>query len=187
MQNYTVIIMLALVLQSCSSDQEKKMAEYEVKYNCIGVDDCLSKYNFEGARAFVNVINSDNPDFSEIAEYDAGWEKIINQESDFWFNDGDYEKALNIIKDEKLKFNHTGTRTLFNEQAYNLALHKLIASVIEKLLFENKVEDAKKWCFRLPEATTSGWGPKSTSQYDIEPKMRDVMMTKIKEFEKIYK
>jgi len=76
---------------------------------------------------------------------------------------------------------------LFNEQGYNLALYKLIASVIEKLLFENKIEDAKKWCFRLPEATTSGWGPKSTSQYDIKPKMREVMMTKIKEFEKDFK
>ena len=179
MKNYTLIILLALLLQGCSSERE-----YEVKYNCNGVDDCLSKYNFEGARAFVNLILSDNPSYAEISEHSSGWEKIINQESESWFNDGEYEKALSIIKDEKLKFNHSGTLDLFNEQGYNLALYKLIASVIEKLLFENKVEDAKKWCFRLPEATTSGWGPSSTEQYDIKPKMRDVMMTKIKEFEK---
>jgi hypothetical protein len=76
---------------------------------------------------------------------------------------------------------------MFNEKSYHLALYKLIGSVIDKLLFENKIEDAKKWCFRLPDATTDGWGPGSTSQFDIEPKMREVMMTKIKEFEKISK
>ena len=40
---------------------------------------------------------------------------------------------------------------------------------------------------RLSQATTSGWSPKGDSQYDIQPKMRDVMMTNIKEFEKFSK
>jgi hypothetical protein len=181
-----IFILLALVLQSCSSDRENAIAEYEAKYDCGGIDDCLSRYNFEGARAFVNLIDPNNSGFSDIAKYSEGWEKIVNQESDFWFNDGNYEKAISIIKDEKLKFHHSGG-TMFNEKSYHLALYKLIGSVIDKLLFENKIEDAKKWCFRLPDATTDGWGPGSTSQFDIEPKMREVMMTKIKEFEKISK
>jgi len=181
MKTKFITAILLLLIFSCS--EESKLNE---KYNCTGVDDCLSKYEFEEARAYVNFIKSstDNMSYGELAEYDAGWKKIINQESDFWFNDGDYEKALSIIKEEKLKFVHEGTRDLFDEHSYNLAIHKLINSIIDELLIQNKFEDAKRWSFRLPDAKTNGWSRDgSPHKYDEAPKMKDVMMKKIKEYE----
>ena len=181
MKTKFITAILLLLIFSCS--EESKLNE---KYNCTGVDDCLSKYNFEGARAHVNFIKSktDNMSFREIADYNEGWRKIINQESDFWFNDGDYEKALSIIKEEKLKFNFSGSTDLFDVADYNLALYKLINSIIDELLIQNKFEDAKKWCFRLPDAKTDGWSRKgSPHKYDEASKMKDVMMKKIEDYE----
>ena len=178
---FLIISIIYFIKPIINTTEEYKL---NFQHDCIGVDDCLSKYNFEGARAHVNFIKSKTVSYGELAEYDAGWKKIINQESDFWFNDGDYEKALSIIKEEKLKFVHEGTRDLFDEHSYNLAIHKLINSIIDELLIQNKFEDAKRWSFRLPDAKTNGWSRDgSPHKYDEAPKMKDVMMKKIKEYE----
>ena len=177
---FLIISIIYFIKPIINTTEEYKL---NFQHDCIGVDDCLSKYNFEGARAHVNFIKSSTDpiiltyNINGIrAEYDESWMNIINQESDFWFNDGDYEKALSIIKEEKLKFDHAGK--------YNLAIHKLINSIIDELLIQNKFEDAKKWCFRLPDAKTDGWSRKeSPYKYDEAPKMKDVMMKKIKDYE----
>ena len=180
---FLIISIIYFIKPIINTTEEYKL---NFQHDCIGVDDCLSKYNFEGARAHVNFIKSktDNMSYGEIGDYNEGWRKIINQESDFWFNDGDYEKALSIIKEEKLKFTSRGTTSLFDEHSYNLAIYKLINSIIDELLIQNKFEDAKKWCFRLPDAMTDGWSRKgSPYEYDEAPKMKDVMMKKIKDYE----
>ncbi|MDA0316586.1 MAG: hypothetical protein O2906_05555 [Bacteroidetes bacterium] len=172
-----------VLLTSYSCSEESKLKN---QFGCNGIEDCLSKYNFEGARAYVNLIKSKTEymSFTEQAQYDFGWREIINQESDYWFNEGNYEKALSIVKEEKMKFVHDGS-DIFDEQSYNLALYKVINQVIDNLLSQEKFKEAKKWCFRLPEAKTDGWTQKSSPyKYDEAPKMRSVTMKKIKDFEK---
>ena len=85
--------------------------------------------------ADVNLIKSKTEymSFTEQAQYDFGWREIINQESDYWFNEGNYEKAISIVKEEKMKFVHDGTDR-FDEQSYKNKMRTLIPSILLQIL-----------------------------------------------------
>ena len=67
-----ILFLISLMLFSCKNYQQEKEEYFEEeikpklveKYKCYGVDDCLSKYEFQGAREFA----------SETAKFGYSWE-----------------------------------------------------------------------------------------------------------------
>ena len=73
-----------LVFSSCDTETERKEKELMEKHHCTSVDDCLSQYNFEGARALQANFDKDEI-FEEIASSDE-YASIIAAESTYLKN-----------------------------------------------------------------------------------------------------
>ena len=71
--------MLVVNLFSCSNTES----------GCNSVDDCLSKYDFEGARKYIN----DGYSFEKGEKVKS----ITIAESKYWADQGDIDKALTVI------------------------------------------------------------------------------------------
>ena len=144
-----ITAILLLLIFSCS--EESKLNE---KYDCSSVDDCLSKYNFEGARAYASLPHEEG-DYEERIAHWSGWRNILVSESNYWVNNGDFKKALQILDADKENFRVNGNKgpgsCFFNEAKYNL-----ISKIIEKLIDDNEFNEARKWVLKCPDKHKSG-------------------------------
>lgn len=175
MKTKFITAILLLLIFSCS--EESKLNE---KYNCTGVDDCLSKYNFEGARAYVSLPHEEG-DYEERIAHWSGWRNILVSESNYWMNNGDFKKAIEILDADKENFRLNGNQY---ESVFNKAKIDLISKIIEKLLDDNEFNEARKWVLKCPDAAIDG------SNYEANKKeglIRDVLNKKIDDYEKLSK
>ena len=182
-----ITAIILLLIFSCS--EESKLNE---KYDCSSVDDCLSKYNFEGARAYASLPHEEG-DYEERIAHWSGWRNILVSESNYWVNSGDFKKALQILDADKENFRLNGSSpdAPFFEAKYNL-----ISKIIERLLDDNEFNEARKWVLKCPDKHKSG-GVFMEEDYqnmlgyhkkhDPSEKMRYILNKKIDEFEKLSK
>lgn len=93
---------------SCSNPIENKrleeLSEKTQKYSCSNVDDCLAKYEFEGARYYYSKLDG-------YLEREA-LEKIIRAEVSFFFNNNEKLKAKQTAEEAALIF-------IYNEMYVN--------------------------------------------------------------------
>jgi hypothetical protein len=125
----SILFFISILLFSCKNEQEQKEEYFEEeikpklveKYKCYGVDDCLSKYEFQGAREFA----------SETAKFGYSWEaedinnKIITAESTYWINEKEYDRAYKIIKEvgeNEFKVLDDITSSLISDKEFDNAL-----------------------------------------------------------------
>lgn len=97
-----------------------------LKYGCSTVDDCLTIYEFEGARY--------------VHEGSSDLKKIINAEAVYMVKNDEYERAIDIISEGRENFYSDDFRKLkFN----------IVEKIIENLLMNEDIESANKWVSRV--------------------------------------
>ena len=129
MKTKFITAILLLLIFSCS--EESKLNE---KYDCIGVDDCLSKYKFDGARAYMGISEKKTEDKSE------DWEAVISAESDYWIKEGEFKKAFSII-DQTISRVYFGGSYMTH---HNLIRMKAISAIVDELNDKNEFNEARK-------------------------------------------
>ena len=166
---FFLTILSFLMILSCS--EESKLNE---KYNCTGVDDCLSKYEFEGARAYM--------DISDKKEYDKSydWEVIISAEADYWIKEGEFKKAFSII-DQTISRVYFGGSYMTH---HNLIRMKAISAIVDELNDKNEFNEARKWVLKCPDVAIDGFPDEANMK---DGKIRDVLNKKIDDYEKLSK
>ncbi len=94
------------------------------KYGCSSVEDCLTKYEFEGARYFDN--------------NGLGKSKISLAEAVFLVGNEEYERAMNVINESDV-----------SEEKLNKNKYIIVSAVIERLILKNNIDEALLWVSRI--------------------------------------
>jgi hypothetical protein len=174
-----LLILTLNILFSCGPSEEeieiekknKKHSELAEKYKCDNVEDCLSKYEFEGARAYYSYDGTD--------EFD-----IVTAESQYWLKEKEYMKSLSIIEAYSLEEDHyqkAKTKLRFNT----------ISSIIDDYIIERNFEKAKEYALRLNDNINIENETKEYySRYNDDEKnpfesQQDEMLKKIEKAEKL--
>ena len=169
----TLMLLLVVFVSSCggSDDEENRQAVAE-KYDCDNVEDCLTNFNFEAARAHLNNV--------ELWAKRDTYKKIVNAETNYWINAGEFDKALSIMEESKVGIEDGGYAE------YNRMRFDLISSVVDKLLDKEAYKEAKRWALKCPNSGVDGWGT-GVSNYDEKTNMKNTLLKKIKETEELMK
>jgi hypothetical protein len=92
---FALILISVIVFNFGESDEERIQRELEEKYKCFSIDDCLGKYEFQGARAFYG--NGRNG-----YDYTPYLEKIVTAEAQYWCQNGNYKKAISVVEESNI-------------------------------------------------------------------------------------
>jgi hypothetical protein len=137
-----------VLFSSCGQSEEEKLKE---KYKCSSCEDCLTKYEFEGARAYLALADWREANFrEEIA--------VLTAEANYWVKEKDYERAIDIVEEfhldgfeeekQKVKFNVLSS--IIDDYIYlkdfdNAKIYALKSSDDINLSGESKSEDPSAW------------------------------------------
>lgn len=126
-----------------------------ISCGCDNVDDCLSKYKFEEARKFASNMKSGKTE--ELY-------KIICSESDYWINQNDLIRAINISKELKnLDVSDWGDN--IDETLRDNKYIELTLQIISKYCQNKQWVEAKNVAFMLPEKLSIDEGKGMVSDY----------------------
>jgi len=144
MKHYFLFLFyIPFFLTSCGSKNNEKKEEYSKKYECDNIDDCLSKYKFDGARAYLGLENPEADDnYEKKDNYKNLEKKIVIAEAEYWSGQNEFDKALSIIdasnlsEDFKrpLKLSLYDKAVIFNceKQDWNKALSWALKAPIDR-------------------------------------------------------
>jgi hypothetical protein len=102
MRLFFLLSTLSLFFLSCDSIEEKRREKFESekkqqlieKYKCDNVDDCLSKYQFEGARAYMAA----EEEINGLGVY-RNLPKITQAEAIYLAKQNEFQRALDVINE----------------------------------------------------------------------------------------
>lgn len=165
-----VAFSFSLFLSSCGGNElEKKNEELQKKYSCLNVDDCLSKYNFEAARAYMGA--------DELSGDYKYLPKITEAESVYLAKNGQFENAISVI-DEAHQVNYTES----DKQELKFKIYDI---AVNSFLEKGDYDQAKKWSMRSSDLhSTKGWTKGQDHNWSKEETQRAVLLKKIKEYKK---
>lgn len=168
------IILLGLfslfLLYSCGGGANKEFDVLKEKYNCENVDDCLSKYNFEAARAYMGADESLG-NFRYLP-------RITEAESVYLAKNGEFENATSVI-DEANHVNY------YDENKQKLKF-KIYDMAVNSFLEKGDYDQAKKWAMRSSDLhSTKGWTKDQDGNWSKEETQRAVLLKKIKEYKEV--
>ena len=157
----------------CSSKLSVNKSNLTEKHGCNGVDDCLSKYNFEAARAFM------------AAEEESGeggvskhLDKIISAESVFNAKQGDFQRGLDVINEANYNQFEEGNR--------ERARYVILGMAVDYYLDKHDIQSAKIWALKASnlrniegytEREIYGWKASETQQKILLKKINDYQET----------
>ena len=161
----SILFFISILLFSCKNENQQKEEYFEEeikpklveKYKCYGVDDCLSKYEFQGAREFA----------SETAKFgyddEANMNKIITSESTYWINEKEYDRAYKIIKE-------------VGENEF-----KVLDDITSSLISDKEFDNALLWALKASDIkATDGSNPGIDSfSKDHGPSQQKMLLKKI--------
>jgi hypothetical protein len=190
-RHYTLSFFLILLLCSCSNTES----------GCGSVDECLSSYDFEGARKLV--------DKNEYGG-DEKFKDITIAESKYWADKGEIDRALSIIDESWGLDENAWKESDWQEWRYNI-IDKGVTSCCEK----GDYRQAKIYALKSPDdinvdgvkigVNTGEWQDKRGNTYDYQtdcerngvkpcseiktqgPSMREALLKKITQFEELVK
>ena len=175
----TLLLLLVVFVPACGgSDVDKKKEEFAEKYDCENVDDCLTKFNFEAARAFAGLEN----DNTISGDKHKAFKKVFGAETTYWIDEGEYDRALSILAEGKAVIEDT---YYMGKNEFNVMRFKLISSVVDKLLDQASYKEAKRWALKCDDLTVDGWDKSDSGDYDEKTNMKNTLLKKIKETEEL--
>ena len=181
---------LLLFISSCSNSES----------GCSSVDECLSSYDFEGARKQVG----------DGSDKDRDIKKITIAESKYWADKGEIDRALTIVDESWSTSDYIWPEADWQEWRYNI-IDKGVTSCCEK----GDYRQAKIYALKSPDdinvdgvkigVNTGEWQDKRGNTYDYQtdcerngvkpcseiktqgPSMREALLKKITQFEELVK
>jgi hypothetical protein len=82
-----IVLFLIIFIPECGSTEiEKQQEKYQTEFKCDNVEDCLTQYNFDGARAYASIL-----EYSW--DKNDAMQKIISSEVNYYISNDEYEKA----------------------------------------------------------------------------------------------
>lgn len=170
------------LLYSCGSGANKEFDLLKEKYNCENIDDCLSKYNFEAARAFNAKMNELDIKPNGKNLYSSDKEKnmvnILSSETTFLLSNDEFEKALSVLESEKNVYGGFGND--YWKDRYNL-----ISSVVAHYLDNKQYDNAKKWALKASnERNNEGWLENETHEWNPKKIQQKILLQKIDDYKK---
>jgi hypothetical protein len=174
----TTLTILGGILIFSSSCSDPKIKELEEKYKCNSFEDCLDKYEFEGAHAFGSHLNMSSED--EL--------RLVNAESEYWVKEKEYSKAISLIDE----FSTAGTRVHMEGDLLEIKL-KTFNKIIDNLIEERNFDKAKEFALKLSN-TENNDGDSEEYFMDLSSdedrkfmSQQKVMLDKIETAEKLLK
>ena len=139
-----LVILIAWIGSMGQSEEESKMEGLAEQYECENVEDCLVKYNFEAARAFASIASTNSLDDDNKSK---SMKKIITQESNYWIDNGEYDRGLTVV--EEGKDYYRGEYNIRYEPAeYEVARYGVISMAVDALIDKEEFKQAKKWALK---------------------------------------
>ena len=186
-----VIVILVVWIGSLGSTEEESQNDDLVeKYECENVEDCLVKYNFEAARAFASIASTNSLDDDNKSK---SMKKIITQESNYWIDNGEFDRGLTVV--EVGKDYYRGEYDIqFEAAEYEVAKYGVISMIVDALLDKEEFKEAKRWALKSCDCNISGRTKAKQKDYDggkskwdESASMKNTLLKKIKETEKLMK
>lgn len=190
LNSYFTGIVLGLSLFSCTSTES----------GCDSVDECLSSYDFEGARKLVG----------DSYDSDKEVKKITISESKFWADKGEIDRALTIVDESWDTDDYYWPEADWQQWRYNI-IDKGVTSCCEK----GNYSQAKIYALKASDDLNVdgvkigdrivGWRDRKGNVYSYEsdcedksgkpclentaqgPSMREALLKKISQFEQFVK
>jgi hypothetical protein len=167
-----IIFLISACVSKYERDKENALKGVREKYSCISVDDCLSKYDFEAARAFMGA--------DEFSEYE-NLRKIVEAESIYFAKNGDYERAISVIDEADMSH--------YIEEDIQKMKFKIYEISVNSFLEKGDYDNAKKWAMRSSDIhSTNGRTKEIYDHYGYkwtkDITQRGNLLAKIKEYKK---
>jgi hypothetical protein len=179
----SILFFITILLTSCKNEQQKSEEYFEEeikpklveKYKCYGVDDCLSKYEFQGAREFASETGKFEP-----WDVEANMNKIISTESTYWINEKEYERAYKIIKEYEPS--RTYEDYLKSEKEY-----KVLDDIISSLISDKEFDKALMWALKASDIKASDGSDPGIDSFneDHGPSQQKILLKKIENAKKM--
>lgn len=128
-----VFLFAIILLHSCGNN--KKEAEGNI-YNCKNVEDCLSKFEFEGARYYSSSLHEWDQDKAEL--------KIVRAESSAHASNNDFLKAMQIVDE-------SNTAHFYSESDKFSIRFNVIDKAVDYFLENSNFIEAKKWALKASD------------------------------------
>lgn len=196
-----IILSCFLVMVSCGSESK----DSEEKASCNSVDDCISVYDFETARKLMK-----KGGISGLLGGNDDYKNIVIAESKYWANKGDIERALSVV-DESWGVSDSN----WPEEDWQCWRNNIIDIGVTANCEKGEFLKAKFLALKASEdlnvdgikigTIIDGWVDKKgnlySSSFDCEergrkpclenkakgPSMRQLLMAKIKDYQKLLK
>jgi hypothetical protein len=189
----TLISSFIFFIYSSSGGQSTAEVNKEIndditeKYGCGSIDECITQYKFDGARAFAGSYTG----YSSTEENGA-WQKILTSEANYWINNADFERALNVITEGKDFYKDIIDRPA--PEKYNLARYNVLSTIIDKLLDQEKFKEAKRYAIKSCDCNMNGRTKADQKDYDggdekwdDSASMKNTLLKRINETEELLK
>ena len=168
-----------------SSDYDDKIEKLTEEHGCGSVDECITQYKFEGARAFA--ANSWGS-----SEKNASWERVLTAEANYWINNDDFERALNVITEGKDYYKDIIDHAA--QEKYNLARYNVLSTIIDRLIDQEKFKEAKRYAIKSCNCNMNGRTKADQKDYDGGDEkwddaatMKKTLLNRINETEELFK
>ena len=171
----TFLIFTAMSLMySCGGNSNYDTAKEGIKekYNCDNVDDCMAKYDFEAARAYMAAEESENG----MGVY-SNLPKITQAESVYLAKQGEYERALNIVN-EANQINYTE----IDKQAVK---YTVLEMAVNKYCEDGDYKKAKIMALKASESyNMNGYEINNIDVFEADTQQA-VLLNKIKKYQEL--
>jgi hypothetical protein len=166
------IILILLSIGFLFSCGKKETPKPEAKYDCENVDDCISKYDFVAARAYMAADES-------LGAY-SHLQKITEAESIYLAKNGEFDAALNVINE--------ASHTNYYDHEKEKAKYVVIEMAVNNFLEKEDYKSAKKWALKASDLrNVEGWNESDTRDWKKEETQQKLLLKKIADYEKIVK
>ena len=194
MKNPSYYFIIFLFMSSCFSSNSENI---KTESGCSSVDDCISKYDFEGARAYMAI----KPDFEAIHDDDI--KNVTIAESKYWADKGEIDKALTVIDESWGIDDSDWAEADWQAWKYNI-IDKGVSSCCEKGNYKQAkiyalkaADDINVDGFKIgsgtgkfnDEGVEKDYNPNNGAK-EIKaqgPSMRETLLKKISQFEELVK
>ena len=170
----TNICLCSFFISSCNSDDEeseKLEKEISEKYKCDNVDDCISKYQFEGARAYM----AEEEKNSGLGVY-KNLPKITQAESIYLAKQNEFERAIDVINE--------ANQINYYEQEKQKLKFIIYEMAVSKYCDDGDFTTAKKFALKSSDLiNTEGWSKDGTNTWNDNETQQKILLKKIKDYE----
>jgi hypothetical protein len=151
-----------------NADFKEEQAQLEGDYGCTDVRDCLRKDSIKAARYFYS---------HDELKSDLDLIEIIKAESNRFIREKKFEEGWTALEKEKL-------------DSYKSELLKqkfeLLTAAVDNALSENKLDEAKKWALKAsPDHNKDGYTKEQTNEFNEKETQRNLLIKRIKDFQKL--